>query len=208
MTGPWHLGWLPLVSAGIALVEADAVLAGQLMISRPLLAGSLTGALCGEPAHGLAFGALVELFCLDREPVGSVVPVNGTVAAACSVLLASGPDAVPAPAAFPAGLAAGAVHRRLEILLRQRRGALAAAARERLERTGRPGWPSLLSLSIAAQLAVTAAVVYLAVSAGGPAASWAWEAAPRPLRAGLEGGFHWAVWIGLAALVSALWRPR
>ncbi|MDE2291208.1 MAG: PTS sugar transporter subunit IIC, partial [Elusimicrobia bacterium] len=80
MTG-WLLAGLPLFSAGVAVIETDAVLVGQWLISRPVVVGPLVGWLLGDLAAGLVLGALVEAFCLEELPVGSVVPPNGAVAA-------------------------------------------------------------------------------------------------------------------------------
>ncbi len=53
-------GWSALDGAG----------AGQLMVSRPLVTGTLAGAVLGDPATGLLVGALVELLHLGALPVG------------------------------------------------------------------------------------------------------------------------------------------
>jgi len=43
----------------------------QEMLSRPLVAGTLTGALLGDAAQGLVLGAVLELFAIDTLPFGA-----------------------------------------------------------------------------------------------------------------------------------------
>jgi mannose/fructose/N-acetylgalactosamine-specific phosphotransferase system component IIC len=62
---------LPLLLWG-TLVALDLVSVPQAMISRPLVAGTVAGALAGDLEAGLRIGALFELFALDVLPVGAV----------------------------------------------------------------------------------------------------------------------------------------
>jgi PTS system mannose-specific IIC component len=60
----------------------------QFMISRPIVAAPLAGLLLGDPYTGLQAGALLELFWIDKLPIGTVVPPNDflvafLVASAC-----------------------------------------------------------------------------------------------------------------------------
>ena len=62
---------LPLLFWG-TLVGLDLVSVPQAMISRPLVAGTVAGALAGDTEAGLRIGVLFELFALDVLPVGAV----------------------------------------------------------------------------------------------------------------------------------------
>lgn len=78
----------------------DGTSVGQVLLSRPLVSGTLAGAILGDPALGLLVGALLEAVHLVDFPVGAVR------------LPESGPGAVPAVAAAwllggPGGLALG-----------------------------------------------------------------------------------------------------
>ncbi len=53
----------------------------QAMISRPLIAGPIIGALLNDPYTGLIAGAFVELIWIDRLPIGNHIPPNGSVVA-------------------------------------------------------------------------------------------------------------------------------
>ena len=53
----------------------------QAMISRPIVAAPLIGLILGDPYTGLIAGAFIELFWIDRLPIGAYIPPNDTVAA-------------------------------------------------------------------------------------------------------------------------------
>jgi len=56
------------------------------MVSRPVVAGTLTGVVLGHPYTGLIAGALVELLWIDRSPFGTVIPPNDSFV---SIILAA-----------------------------------------------------------------------------------------------------------------------
>jgi PTS system mannose-specific IIC component len=58
----------------------------QVMVSRPVVAGTLTGFILGQPQTGLVSGALVELLWIDRSPFGTVIPPNDSIA---SIIIAA-----------------------------------------------------------------------------------------------------------------------
>jgi len=58
----------------------------QVMVSRPVVAGTLTGFILGHPQTGLVSGALVELLWIDRSPFGTVIPPNDSIA---SIIIAA-----------------------------------------------------------------------------------------------------------------------
>jgi mannose/fructose/N-acetylgalactosamine-specific phosphotransferase system component IIC len=202
----WHLVVLPALCAGVAALELDAVLVGQWMLSRPLLVGPLVGWVCGSPAMGAAVGAMIELFSLEDLPVGCVIPLNGTVAAAGAVLLLAGPHAVPAAAALPAGLALGIGHRALESRVRTWRSDLTAELMEALARDEEPPWRAVLFKSLALQWAMTALFLYLGTALAGPALSRLWDLAPAFGREGLTAAFGWVPLVGLAVLLQSFLR--
>lgn len=49
---------------------------GQFMISRPLVTAPLVGVMLGDAFTGLQAGALLELFWIDKLPIGTCVPPN------------------------------------------------------------------------------------------------------------------------------------
>lgn len=79
------LGWGTL--AGIDLISVP-----QIMIARPLVAGTVAGVIMGDPAAGALVGALLELFALEILPVGATrYPDYGPAAVAGAVTAAGAP---------------------------------------------------------------------------------------------------------------------
>lgn len=204
----WYLGTLPALSGFAALLETDGVYAGQWMLSRPVVAGPLVGAALDAGFAGAAFGALFEALSLEASPVGSHVPMNGTVAAVCAVLLCAGPEALPPAAAFPLGLLLGLGASALESALRERRAALTQEAERVLREGRRVPWANLLFRSVGGYALALAAFIYASVALLGPAAGKLWELLPAALRLGLTTAFDWAPWLAAAVLLHALGRGR
>ena len=53
----------------------------QIMVSRPIIIASLTGLILGNPYAGLIIGAILELFWIDRIPIGIYIPPNDSIVA-------------------------------------------------------------------------------------------------------------------------------
>ncbi|MDZ4675432.1 MAG: PTS sugar transporter subunit IIC [Gemmatimonadota bacterium] len=103
MTGLDPVGLGALVVWG-AIVGLDLASWPQLMLSRPLVAGSIAGLLVGDIAAGLAVGGVLELFALDVLPIGATQYPDFGVAALTGVVLAAGRP-VPAMLGMATGLA-------------------------------------------------------------------------------------------------------
>jgi PTS system mannose-specific IIC component len=54
----------------------------QAMISRPIIIAPVIGSILGDPYAGLTIGAILELFWIDRVPIGIYIPPNDSIAAA------------------------------------------------------------------------------------------------------------------------------
>ncbi|WP_172399696.1 PTS sugar transporter subunit IIC [Geothermobacter hydrogeniphilus] len=100
------MSWTVLLSGGLIAIVAglDRTALLQIMLSRPLVAGSLLGWLLGVPESGLLIGALCELLWLSRMPVGAAIPPDDTqvaVGATClTVLLNPAGGFAPEPVAL------------------------------------------------------------------------------------------------------------
>ncbi|WP_141592680.1 MULTISPECIES: PTS sugar transporter subunit IIC [unclassified Myxococcus] len=85
---------------GLVALERKAFL--QAMMSRPLVAATVMGALLDDVASGLAIGMLLELFFLGTANLGAALPENdtlaatGTSAAAATLSAATGAGSTPA----------------------------------------------------------------------------------------------------------------
>lgn len=91
MTGN-HFALIPLALLG-AVLGLDVVSFPQAMISRPIAAATLAGALLGRPGHGLVAGAMLELFALETLPFGaSRYPEWGSASVVGGALYAAQPN--------------------------------------------------------------------------------------------------------------------
>lgn len=79
---------LSLLGGVLAL---DATSVGQFMVSRPLVAGALTGWFLGAPETGLAVGAILELYLLVSFPTGgSRFPEGATASVVAAAAVGDG----------------------------------------------------------------------------------------------------------------------
>lgn len=62
---------------GILCLDRTAV---QLLISRPIVAAPILGAILGDPVTGLIIGSFLELLWINRVSVGGYVPPDDTLA--------------------------------------------------------------------------------------------------------------------------------
>lgn len=81
--------WVLLLALG-GVVGLDSSAFPQVMISRPLVAGTLAGMIFGEPAAGALVGGLLEVFHLPILPIGAArYPEAGVAAVAASAAYVS-----------------------------------------------------------------------------------------------------------------------
>lgn len=88
------MSWIAVALWGAA-VGLDGTSAIQSMLSRPIVAAPVTGALLGHPAEGVALGICLELFALMVLPIGaSRYPESGVgaVAGAFALIEGGGPE--------------------------------------------------------------------------------------------------------------------
>lgn len=95
---------IALVGGVLAL---DGTSLGQFMISRPLVAGALTGWVVGDPTVGLLVGTVLELYLLVSFPSGGARFPEGATATVVAVAVAAA--APSSPGAVPLGVAAGLI---------------------------------------------------------------------------------------------------
>lgn len=98
-------GWLLLWGT---LAGLDLVSLGQVMLGRPLVAGTVAGLLVGDPAAGALVGVTLELFALDLLPVGGArYPDYGPAAVAGAATAAGVPGVLGLGPAIAVGLVTG-----------------------------------------------------------------------------------------------------
>lgn len=128
--------YLPLAVLG-AVLGLDVVSFPQAMISRPIVASTLAGALVGQPQRGLMMGVLLEFFALESLPFGaSRYPEWGSAAVVGGALFAAIPDGAAGAmsvAAF-AALVTASLGSSSMVLLRRWNGVLARGQQRRIAR--------------------------------------------------------------------------
>lgn len=88
------------------LLALDGTSVGQVMVSRPLVAGTLAGWVLGVPGLGFAVGAILEIYLLVSFPVGGSRFPEGAPATVIAVATAA---ASSLPGALALGIATGLV---------------------------------------------------------------------------------------------------
>ncbi|MEJ2216556.1 MAG: PTS sugar transporter subunit IIC [Gemmatimonadota bacterium] len=77
--------WVAIILLG-GIVALDATSFPQVMVSRPLVAGTLTGLIIGYPVQGFVIGAALEAFGLSVLPFGAArYPEAGTAVVAATM---------------------------------------------------------------------------------------------------------------------------
>ncbi len=101
-------GPLNLLSMSVlgGLVGLDGTSVGQFMVSRPLVVGTLTGWLSGEPLLGAAIGVVLEIYLLVSFPTGGSRFPEGATA---TVVAVGAAGAGAGPEALALGVAVGLV---------------------------------------------------------------------------------------------------
>lgn len=161
---------LPLALLG-AVLGLDTVSFPQAMLSRPLVAATLGGALIGSPLSGLFIGAALELIALETLPFGaSRYPEWGSAAVVGGALFASVPEH-PAGAmslALIASLATAWVGGWTMVKLRQLNAKWAARSRDALDAGARGAVIGLQLRGMTADLARGALLTAAAVAVFAP----------------------------------------
>ncbi|MEJ7808814.1 MAG: PTS sugar transporter subunit IIC [Gemmatimonadaceae bacterium] len=199
---------IPLAMLG-AVLGLDVVSFPQAMISRPIVAATLAGALVGDAGMGLFIGAVLELFALEMLAVGAArYPEWGSAAVVGGALFASEPhaDSRATATALAASVSAALVIAWLGgwsmYALRRLNGAAAKRRLAALDRGSRDAVLALQLGGLSADLARGAILTGLALAALAPLSArvarvWA-----------VEPGLSEVAILGLAcaAAGSASWR--
>lgn len=215
---------LPIALLG-GVLGLDVVSFPQAMISRPLVAATITGILIGQPASGLLIGATLELIALETLPFGaSRYPEWGSASVVGGAIFASYPSH-PAGAmtcAMVAALATTWVGGWTMVKLRQRNAVWAGQRRDALEAGSRGAVISLQLLGMSADLLRGAALTAIAYALLAPLADFCirtWMMDARISRAiavataaSVAGGAAWklfhstagARWFFIGGLVAGL----
>jgi mannose/fructose/N-acetylgalactosamine-specific phosphotransferase system component IIC len=180
--------------AALAVLELDATLVAQTLVSRPLVVGAALGWLGGRSQSGAFLGAAFELLALCDLPVGGSLTWSAPVAAGTATILLCGGTSY--ALCFAGGLAAGVLHSHAEAFERRRR----AASVDSL--AGRAGLGRAMGLSLAGHAAMTFAVAGACVALTALTDRHVWPHVPEMLRSGASFAASSAPWIGLSGVAA------
>ena len=164
---------IPLGLLG-GVLGLDVVSFPQAMISRPLVASTLAGALIGQPASGLLLGAALELIALETLPFGaSRYPEWGSASVVGGAILASHPShpAGAMPLAALSALATTWIGGWTMVKLRQQNAVWAGHRRDALEAGARGSVVSLQLMGMTADFLRGALLTVLAYALLSPLAA-------------------------------------
>ena len=184
---------LKLVAVSIAggILCLDRIVL-QAMISRPIVAAPLIGLILGDPYTGLIAGAFIELFWIDRLPIGVYIPPNDTVAAI--LITASSIESARLLGGFSQGLIAlavliviplGILAQRMELWIGKGNEklveeALSDAARGDMRSIARRHLSTILKTYL-----LSVAFILIALSVGIPTMTWIYPRLAPPIIRGL-----------------------
>jgi PTS system mannose-specific IIC component len=179
----------------------------QAMLSRPLVAATLGGALVGSPLSGLFVGVALELIALETLPFGaSRYPEWGSASVVAGALFASVPESSPPAGAMTlsliAGLATAWVGGWTMVRLRQLNGRWAARRHRAVDAGARGTVVGLQLRGMTADLLRGALLTTVAVLVFAPltnASLGLWTLDARSSRA-------IAVGVATAVAVAAAWK--
>ena len=190
---------LPLALLG-GVLGLDVVSFPQAMVSRPIVAATLSGAFVGAPVNGLLIGVVLELIALDTLPLGaSRYPEWGSASVVGGALFAAYPANPPGALAIAVlgALAAAWIGGWTMVKLRWQNARWARSRREALAAGSPDAVIGLQLLGLTADLlrgAVFTAIAYAALAPVARAAVGVW---------GLDARLSRAVVVGAAITVAA-----
>ncbi len=192
---------IPLGLLG-AVLGLDTVSFPQAMLSRPIVAATLGGALIGSPLNGLLMGAALELIAVETLPFGaSRYPEWGSASVVGGALFASSTATAPAAGAMAlsmmAALATAWFGGWTMVKLRQRNAVWAARSRDALDAGARGTVIELQLKGMTADVARGFLLTVLSVAVFAPlteASLARWTFGPR---------LSAAVTVGVATAVAA-----
>lgn len=175
---------------------------GYGVISRPIIVGTLTGLVLGDPVQGLIVGAAMELIFIGSFPVGAAVSPDYTSATAIGAalgILSGGGVGVATALALPVALLGGFIFIGVKIL-----NSFGAEIMKKEIRDGNEKAlaPTYLAIPIVTTFLIYALYGFLAVFAGGPAVETLVSHIPTGVINGLTAAGNMLPAIGFALLMG------
>lgn len=191
----------------IALLELDTTYFGQILVSRPVVVGSLLGFITGDFFLGLQIGIFTELIYLDFIPIGGVVPPSGAVSAGVAILMAHF-FLMDVYFAFFVGIVSGIIFSFLEKFLRRYRARLLPVLEKDLI-DGKVTPAAVMRQSLALQFLSIFTFLVLMVTIAGPCFNAISADIPEKLHIAFKFSYFVVPWVGLSVLfISFSSKPK
>lgn len=198
---------LIIYCAIIAFMELDTTYLGQVLISRPVVVGSLLGFVTGDFFLGLQIGIFTELIYLDFMPIGGVVPPSGAISAGVAILMAHF-FLMDIYFAFFVGILSGIVFSFIDKYMRKyRAGLLPSVEKDIIDGKTTSGMVLLQSLTLQYLVILSFLVVTLTVA--GPGFNAISADIPEKLHIAFKFSYFVVPWVGLSVLfISFSSKPK
>ncbi len=201
---------ITIISLLGSLLCLDRVLI-QAMISRPIIIAPILGLILGNPYGGLIIGAILELFWIDRIPIGIYITPNDSVAAAFAAALAilSGQVlgavskeliALSVMLAIPFGIVA----KRIDVKMMSSNNvlsdeALEAAKARNIREIERKTWVALGKLFLSYLVLLFVLLIVFT-----PLVIWSYPKLPLPIRNMLSMTYYFLPLLGIAVAINTI----
>ncbi len=186
-------------SALVALLELDTTYVGQILISRPLIVGTLLGALTGNLFLGLQVGIFIELIYIDYLPIGGTIPPSGAISASVAILM-NHFFAMDIYFAFFVGIVCGQIFVFVERSVREKRSSFLNKLEKALIGRKVP-LNKVMFKSIAAEFLVVFIFLILSMIVIGPLFSFMHKDISEKIHVAFQFSYYIVPWVGLCALL-------
>lgn len=198
---------LIIYCAVIAFMELDTTYLGQVLISRPVVVGSLLGFITGDFFLGLQIGIFTELIYLDFMPIGGVVPPSGAISAGVAILMAHF-FLMDIYFAFFVGIVSGIMFSFIEKHMRRYRARLLPALEKDIVE-GKITSGRVLLQSLTLQYLVVLTFLILTLTIAGPGFNAISADIPEKLHIAFKFSYFVVPWVGLSVLfISFSSKPK
>lgn len=198
---------LIIYCAIVAFMELDTTYLGQVLISRPVVVGSLLGFVTGDFFLGLQIGIFTELIYLDFMPIGGVVPPSGAVSTGVAILMAHF-FRMDIYFAFFFGIVSGIVFSFIDKHMRKYRAQLLPSIEKNIIEGKTTPWRVLLQ-SLTLQYLVVLTFLILTLTVVGPGFNAVSADIPEKLHIAFKFSYFVVPWVGLSVLfISFSSKPK
>ncbi len=183
----------------------------QTMVSRPIVAAPLMGLILNDPYTGLISGAFIELFWIDRLPVGTCIPPNDSVVAilvaSSSIMIGRQLGGVPDELVVLSVLfflPFGYLGRKMDSFIISSNDALALAGIEDAKRADTAALSRRHLMGLVKHFSLTTVLLFVSLLAGISALAFIFPRLPLPVMKALEITHCFLPLLGVAVAINTI----